>query len=129
MDYYGLTHWGRVMHICVRKLTIIVSDNGMLHGWHQAIIWPNAGILLIGPLGTNFSEILIHIDIFSFKKMYLKMSSENWWPFCLSLNMLTSMKVFQDNSSAMAAMNIILLHMSVYFEYHIINDDMYIYVS
>ena len=25
----------------------------------QAIIWTNAGILLIGPLGTNFSEILI----------------------------------------------------------------------
>ena len=28
------------------------------------IIWTNAGILLIGPLGTNFSEILIEIYIF-----------------------------------------------------------------
>ena len=27
----------------------------------QAIIWTNDGILLIGPLGTNFSEILIEI--------------------------------------------------------------------
>ena len=56
-----LTHWGRVKHICVNKLTIIGSDNGLLHGQRQAIIWTNAGILLIGPLGTNFSEILIAI--------------------------------------------------------------------
>ena len=35
-------------------------------GRRQAIIWTNAGILLIGPLGTNFSEILIEIHIFSF---------------------------------------------------------------
>ena len=37
------------------------SDNGLSPGWRQAIIWTNAGILLIGPLGTNFSEILIEI--------------------------------------------------------------------
>ena len=47
---------------------------------------PNAGILLIGPLGTNFSEILITIHTFAFKKMHLKMSSEKWRPFCLGLN-------------------------------------------
>ena len=35
----------------------------------------NGGILLIGPLGTNFSEILIKIYTFSFKKMHLNMSS------------------------------------------------------
>ena len=57
----GLTHWGRVMHICVNKLTIIGSDNGLLPGRRQAIIWTNNGILLTGPLGTNFSEILIEI--------------------------------------------------------------------
>ena len=38
----------------------------------QAIIWTNAGILLIGPLATNFSEILIEIYIFSFKKTHMK---------------------------------------------------------
>ena len=32
--------------------------------WNQAIILNNAGILLIAPLGTNFSEILIEIQIF-----------------------------------------------------------------
>ena len=80
-----LTHWGRVMHICVSNLTIIGSDNGLSPGRHQAIIWTNAGILLIGPLGTNFSEILIDIITFSLKKMRLKMSSGKWRPFCLAL--------------------------------------------
>ena len=83
-----LTHWGRVMHICVGKLSIIGSDNGLLPGRRQAIIWTNAGILLIEPLGTNFSEILIGIKIFSLKKMRLKMSSAKWRPFCLGLNVL-----------------------------------------
>ena len=50
-----LTHWGRVTHIYVDKLTIIDSDNGLLPGRRQAIIWTNAGILLIGPLWTNFN--------------------------------------------------------------------------
>ena len=47
---WGLTHWGRVRHICVSKLTIIGSDNGLSPDRRQAIIWTNAGILLIGPL-------------------------------------------------------------------------------
>ena len=34
----------------------------------QAIIWNNAGILLIEPLGTNFSEILIEIYTFSIQE-------------------------------------------------------------
>ena len=80
--------WGRVTHICVGKLTSIGSDNGLSPGRRQAIIWTNAGILLIGPLGTNFSEILIAIHTFSFKKMHLKMSSWKWRPFCLGLSVL-----------------------------------------
>ena len=78
-----LTHWGRVTHICVGKLTIIASDNGL------APSWTNAVILLIGPLGTKFNEISIEIHTFSFKKMHLKMSSAKWRPFCLGLNVLT----------------------------------------
>ena len=87
-----LTHWGRVTHICVSKLTIIGSDNGLSPGRRQAIIWTNAGILLIEPLGTNFSEILIEIHTFSFKKMHLKMASAKWRPFCLCLNVLNMLK-------------------------------------
>ena len=70
-----VTHWGRVTHICVINLSIIGSDNGLSHGRRQASIWTSAGLLLIGLLGTNFSEILIEIYIFSFKKLHLKMSS------------------------------------------------------
>ena len=84
----ALTHWGRVTHICVGKLTIIGSDNGLSPGRRQAIIRTNAGILLIGTLGTNSSKILSEIRTFSFKKMHLKMSSGRWRPFCLGLNVL-----------------------------------------
>ena len=83
-----LTHWGWVMHICINKPTIIGSDNGLSPGRRQAIIKTNAGILLIPTLGTNFSEILIKILTFSFKKMHLKVSSAKWRPFCLSLNVI-----------------------------------------
>ena len=86
-----LTHWGRVTHICVVKLTITGSDNGLSPGRRQAIIWINAGILLIGPLGTNFSEILFGIQTSSFKKMHLKMSSAKWSPFYLGLNVLVGL--------------------------------------
>ena len=81
-----LTHWGRVAHICVSKFTIIASDNGLSAGRHQAIIWYNDGILSIGFLGTNFSEILIEILTFSFKKMRLKVSSAKFRSFYLGLS-------------------------------------------
>ena len=87
-----LTHWGRVTHICVGNLTIIGSDNGLSPGRCQAIIWTNVGILLIGPLGTNFSEIVIGIHKFSFMKMHLKMSSTKWRPLSLGLHVLTTLK-------------------------------------
>ena len=54
------------MQICMSKLAIVGSDNGLSHGRHQNIFWTNAGILLIGPLATNFSESLFqnsHIAI------------------------------------------------------------------
>ena len=75
-----LTAW----HICVSKLTITSSDNGLSPDRRQAIIWTNAGILLFAPLGTNLSEI----QTFSFKKMHLKVSSAKRRPFCLGLNVL-----------------------------------------
>ena len=88
-DPHSLTHWGRVTHICVSKLTIIGSDNGLSPGRRQAIIWTNAGILLIWTLWTNFSEIVSETHAFSFKKMHLKKASPKWRPFCLGLNVLT----------------------------------------
>ena len=70
----SLTHWVRVTHIYVSKLTIIGSDNSLSPGRRQAIIWTNDGILLIGTLETDFSEILSEINIFSLREIYLKIS-------------------------------------------------------
>ena len=95
-EFHILTHWGRVTHICVDDLTIIGSDNGLSPWRRQAIIWINAVLLLIGPLGTNFSELLIEIVTFSFKNMHLKVSSAKRRPFCLGFNVLI------NKSSAMA---------------------------
>ena len=74
-----LTHWSRVTHMCVSKLTIIGSDNGLSPDRRQAIIWTNAGTLLSEPLRTNFNKIFIEIHIISFKKIHLKMSRK-WRP-------------------------------------------------
>ena len=76
-------------HICVGKLTIIGSDNGLSPGRRQAIIWTIARILLIGPLRTNVSEILIRTqNIFiqenAFENVVCEMVS-----ICLGLNELT----------------------------------------
>ena len=72
-----LTHWGRVTHICVSKLTIIGSYDGLSSDRRQAIIRTNAGILLIQTLGTNFSGILSEIHTFSLKKCIWKRRLRN----------------------------------------------------
>ena len=73
-----------MVHICDGNQAITDSDNGLSPCRHQAIIWTNVGTLLIGPFGTNFSEISIQIHTFWFKKVHLKC------PFCLSINVLIS---------------------------------------
>ena len=89
LQWLDSTHWGRVTHICIGNLTIIIgSDNSSSPGQHQAIIWTNARILLIGPLGIKFSEILIEIPTFSVTKRRLNLSSAKWRPFCLCLSVL-----------------------------------------
>ena len=83
-----LTHRGRVTHICVGKPIIISSEN---------LFRTNAGKLLFWPSGTSFSEILIEIHIFLFKKIRLKMSSGKWWAFWLGLNVLTVLQNIPRN--------------------------------
>ena len=75
------THWSWVMHICISKLTIIGSDNGLSPDRRQAIIWTNARILLIPTLGSNFSDVLREIHVSSLKKMHWKMFSGKWQQF------------------------------------------------
>ena len=52
-------------------------DRNMLSGTGA-----RAALLSIGPLGTNFNEILIEMQNFSFTKIHLKILSVKWWPFC-----------------------------------------------
>ena len=80
----SLTHWGRVMHICFNKLTIIGSDNGLAPIRQQAFIWTNAVILSILTLETKFREILSKIQTLNSRKCISKCR-----PFCLSLTVLT----------------------------------------
>ena len=84
-SYWFLTHWGRVTHICVSKLAIIAWDNGLSPGRRQAIIWTNAGILLIRPkLQWNLNRNLYtFIQENAFENVVWK-----WRPFCLGLNVL-----------------------------------------
>ena len=79
------------MQICVSKMIIIGSDNGLSPGRRQAIILTNAGILLIRPFmpfGINFIEILIKINTFSCNKMHFKMLYAKCCLFRLVLNEL-----------------------------------------
>ena len=45
--------------------------------------------MLIGALGTNFSETVIELQTFSLKKIRLNLSSAKCLPFRLILNVLT----------------------------------------
>ena len=92
-----LIHWGRVTHICVGNLTIIGSDNGLSPGRRQAITWTNVGILLIRPIGTNFSEMLIEIHTFSFKKIHLKMVAILSRPQCVNVMKLLGIMLLNDS--------------------------------
>ena len=55
-----LTHWGRVTHICIGKLTIIGWDNGLSPGRRQAIYlnqcWNIVNLTLRSKLQWNFNR-------------------------------------------------------------------------
>ena len=72
LDHSVLTHWGRVTHRCVIKLTITGSNNGLSPDGRQAIIWTIAGIPTV-----------------SFKKVTFKVSSAKYRPFRLGLNVIS----------------------------------------
>ena len=64
-------------HICVSRPTSISSDNALSPDRRQAIIWTNAGILVIGPLRINLNEISIEIETFKKNKWIWKYRLEN----------------------------------------------------
>ena len=88
-----LSHWGLVTHICVNYVTIIGSYIGLLPGQRQAIIWTNDKKLLIGPLRTNLSEIIIKIFIQEnvFENVVWKMLAILSQPRCANQNLNISL--------------------------------------
>ena len=60
-----------------QQSTIIDSDNGLSPGRRQAIIWANAGILLMEHVGTSFSEIFIQFKHFHPGKCIWKCHLQN----------------------------------------------------
>ena len=84
-------------HICIYasvNRAIIGPENDLSPDRRQATIWPDYGILLMGPLGTKPSEIVNKIHVFSFTKMHPKISSGKWQPSCLGLNVLNLISSF-----------------------------------
>ena len=108
-----ITHWGRVTHICVSKLSINGSDNVLWPCWHQAVIWTNYGILLIRKVGTYLSENLSEIHTFSFAKMHLKMLSAKWLilsrPQYVNDRLLYSYSMFLFNSISRNDIGLVLI--------------------
>ena len=98
--YFGGLFWSRQLRGLPSSDGYFFLDNDLSPDRCQAIIWNNAGILLIGPLGTKFNEILILIHTFLFKKIHLKMLSGKWRPFCLGLNVCPYMIVVTDHGQS-----------------------------
>ena len=67
-----ITHWDRAPHICVSKLTVICSDNGLVPGRRQTIIETNARILLLPGLKK------IILDLCDYKSHFCK-TGEYFW--------------------------------------------------
>ena len=77
------SRWDRVAHICVSKLTIIDSDDGLSPGRRQAIFWTNAGILLMGHLGNSNRKSYFFFKKIHFKNVVWKMAAILSRPQCV----------------------------------------------
>ena len=80
----ALTHWGRVMHICVSKLTIIGSDNGLLPDHYLKLYWNNVYWTLRNNFQWNFNQNLnISIQENAFEHVIRKMAAMLSHPQCV----------------------------------------------
>ena len=66
----------------IANWVIIGSVNGLSSIRRHAIIWTKFGLMSIRPLGTNFSQILIKIQNFSYMKMNLEKASAKRRIYC-----------------------------------------------
>ena len=84
-----LTHWGRVTHICVGNLTIIGWDMWLV-AWMAPSHYLNQCWNIVNWTPRSKHQWNFNRNSkFSFKKMYFKMLSAKWRPFCLGLNVLS----------------------------------------
>ena len=84
-----LTHWGRVAHICVSKINIIGSDNGLSPGRLQAIIylnqcWNIVNWTLRNKVQWNLNQkSYIFIKENTFQNIVWKIAAILSWPQCV----------------------------------------------
>ena len=107
-----LTYSGQVTHICVSELSSIGSDNGLAPGRRQAIIWTNAGILLIRTPGTHFSEILSELHTIWLRKCTSKCRLRNGGNFVSASMCLLALRQSHHYPSASEAtlINLVWIH-------------------
>ena len=72
--------------LCTQNLTLVKVMACHLFG-AKPFTWTNSDLLSITLLATNVNDFLIKIQLFSFKKMHLKVSAK-CQPFCLNLSVL-----------------------------------------
>ena len=81
--------WSRPADASVNWV-IIGSDYGLYPVQHQAISWTNADISQVEPLVTKFNELLIEIQIFLIRELFLQTSSAKSWQFCYGRQRINS---------------------------------------
>ena len=85
----------------------IASDNGLSPIRHQAIIWINAWLLSNGPLGTNFNEISMKIQSFSFTKMHNITSMYTTWNYDDNISSRLNTSPISTHNEAIVSQEII----------------------
>ena len=82
----ALTHWGQVTHICISKLTIIGSDNGMMAPSHYLKQrWNIVNLNLANKVKWIFNWIwYIFIQENAFENVACEMAAILSWPQCVN---------------------------------------------
>ena len=120
--------WGVGKRICVSKLTIICSDNGLAPGCCQAIVWTDARISLIETIGTNFSKIQSKFIYLHSRKCLWKCPLENGVYFVSASIYFTQMYQINIDESCWRSICVILYdnntNMLIYINILIYNNTM-----
>ena len=90
------THWGWVMHVCVSKLNINGSDNGLAPTMWQTIHYLNQWWNVVNWTLRNKLQWNFKWNPYIFiQEMYLNVSSAKWRPLCLCLNVLNHLPIWE----------------------------------